>query len=258
MPAAIALKNATVTFPQLTALKEISFDIPEGKSLAVIGPSAAGKSVLLKVLAGLHRPSGGSVKIRDVDLATADKAQVEKIQHDVGMLFQQNALFDSLPVWENIAFFQIQQRIMSRSDARELAASLLSRVGLRRDTLTLFPSDLSGGMQKRVGLARALARRPKIILLDNPTAGLDPVFAAHVNNMIGMLSAETGATVVTVTTQMDVAKSRYDYLAMLHDGMLRWFGPASEVDASREAHLRQMIEGRFEGPIEMRVRKRAV
>ena len=258
MPAAIALKNATVTFPQLTALKEISFEIPEGKSLAVIGPSAAGKSVLLKVLAGLHRPSGGSVKIRDVDLATADKVRIEKIQHDVGMLFQQNALFDSLPVWENIAFFQIQQRIMSRSDARELAASLLSRVGLRRDTLTLFPSDLSGGMQKRVGLARALARRPKIILLDNPTAGLDPVFAAHVNNMIGMLSAETGATVVTVTTQMDVAKSRYDYLAMLHDGMLRWFGPASEAEASREAHLRQMIEGRFEGPIEMRVRKRAV
>lgn len=258
MSSAITLENATVAFPGLIALKEVSFDIPAGTSLAVIGPSAAGKSVLLKVLAGLHRPAGGSVKVCGVDLATADKAQIEKIQHDVGMLFQQNALFDSLPVWENIAFSQLRQRMMSRSAAKELAASLLFKVGLKRDTLTLFPSDLSGGMQKRVGLARALARQPKIILLDNPTAGLDPVFATHVNNMIEKLSVGTGATVVTVTTEMEVAKSRYDYLAMLHDGLLRWFGPTGEVDAARDAHLRQMIEGRCDGPIEMRIRKRAV
>jgi phospholipid/cholesterol/gamma-HCH transport system ATP-binding protein len=234
-------------FGSLTALDNVSLSLEAGRSLALIGPTAAGKSVLLKLIVGLYGSEQGRLLI-DGEAVGDSGARSDAMNARIGMLFQQNALFDSLPVWENIAFRPIAYG-MARDEARALAETMLPSVGLPVTTADLYPADLSGGMQKRVGFARAIATKPDILLLDNPTAGLDPILAARVDRMIGSMARESGACVISVTGNMVGITEAYDEIAVLHDGVLRWHGAAKAAETDDNAWLRQLLAGSRDGPI---------
>ena len=241
---AINIQNLTVQFGQKKAITDLTFSVGKGEVVGIIGPTAAGKTVLLKTLAGLYRPHAGAIEIGGEDISARGAGAADRI----GMLFQQNALFDSLPVWENIAFRLIADG-MDRDQARQHAEALLPRVGLPAANADLFPADLSGGMQKRVGFARAIATQPDILLLDNPTAGLDPILAARVDGMISTLARESGACVISVTSNMVGLTEAYDEIAVLHDGVLRWHGATSAAQSDDNPWLRQLLAGSRDGPI---------
>jgi phospholipid/cholesterol/gamma-HCH transport system ATP-binding protein len=234
-------------FGSLTALDNVSLSLEAGRSLALIGPTAAGKSVLLKLIVGLYGSEQGRLLI-DGEAVGDSGARSDAMNARIGMLFQQNALFDSLPVWENIAFRPIAYG-MARDEARALAETMLPSVGLPVTTADLYPADLSGGMQKRVGFARAIATKPDILLLDNPTAGLDPILAARVDRMISSMARESGACVISVTGNMVGITEAYDEIAVLHDGVLRWHGAAKAAETDDNAWLRQLLAGSRDGPI---------
>ena len=217
--------------------------------MAVIGPAASGKSVLLKLIAGLYAPDDGQIAIAGARAGTVGQRD-EALNLRIGMLFQQNALFDSLPVWENIAF-RLLMTGTPREAARAESEALLERVGLAPDTADLFPSDLSGGMQKRVGFARALATGADILLLDNPTAGLDPILAARIDRMISRLARDSGATVISVTGNMVGIQEAYDEIAVLDKGQIKWQGAAQLARTDPNPWLRQLVDGRRDGPIDV-------
>ena len=243
----LAINNVMKRFGAVSAVNGVSLQLEAGRSLALIGPTAAGKSVLLKCLVGLYAPDAGDIMI-DGDKVGVTDAPAPELNARIGMLFQQNALFDSLPVWENIAFRLIANG-MAREEARAKAEALLPKVGLPVANADLFPADLSGGMQKRVGFARAIATEPDILLLDNPTAGLDPILAARVDGMISALARESGACVISVTGNMVGITEAYDEIAVMHDGVLRWHGAAKAAQSDDNAWLRQLLDGRRDGPI---------
>ena len=243
----VKLEGISKKFGAITALNDVSLSLEAGRSMALIGPTAAGKSVLLKCLVGLYGPDSGKISIDGAPVGTSQQRS-NALNKRIGMLFQQNALFDSLPVWENIAFRLIADG-MSRDEARQHAEALLPKVGLQAANTDLFPADLSGGMQKRVGFARAIATQPDILLLDNPTAGLDPILAARVDGMISTLARESGACVISVTTNMVGITEAYDEIAVLHDGVLRWHGAASVAQSDDNPWLRQLLAGSRDGPI---------
>lgn len=245
----IKVTELTKGFGGVQALDAVSLNLEKGRSLALIGPTAAGKSVLLKCLVGLYDAEAGSIEIDGHAVGVAKKRD-EALNRRIGMLFQQNALFDSLPVWENIAFRLMQTGVMDRAAGRARAEQLLPRVGLPATTANLYPADLSGGMQKRVGFARAIATDPDILLLDNPTAGLDPILAARIDRMISELARETGATVISVTGNIVGITDAYDEIAVLHDGQLRWHGAAKAAETDANPYLRQLLAGNREGPID--------
>ena len=247
----IVIDGVSKNFGALSALDNVSLSLGAGRSLALIGPTAAGKSVLLKCLVGLYATSGGQILI-DGEAVGAATTRAHALKRRIGMLFQQNALFDSLPVWENIAF-QLIADGLPRHQARGRAEELLPHVGLPASTATLFPSDLSGGMQKRVGFARAIATQPDIVLLDNPTAGLDPILAARVDAMIGGLVHNSQTCVISVTGNMVGITEAYDEIAVLHDGVLRWHGTGKEAESDENPWLRQLLAGQRDGPITTRI-----
>jgi phospholipid/cholesterol/gamma-HCH transport system ATP-binding protein len=243
----LEVKAVSKKFPGVTALDNVSLSLAAGRSLALIGPTAAGKSVLLKCLVGLYAPDAGAICIDGEEVGDSE-SRSDALNARVGMLFQQNALFDSLPIWENIAFRPIAYGV-ARDEARAIAETLLPRVGLPVTTADLYPADLSGGMQKRVGFARAIATKPDILLLDNPTAGLDPILAARVDGMISSLARESGACVISVTSNIVGITDAYDEIGVLHDGKLRWHGNAKAAETDDNAWLRQLLAGSREGPI---------
>lgn len=231
-------------FREVAALRDVSFTLEEGEALAVIGPTGAGKSVLLKCLLGLYPIDGGRLRIGGRLAAPFPDA----LRPHIAMLFQHNALFDSLTVWENVAFAPLRRGV-ARARARAQAEDLLHKVGLSAETGALYPAALSGGMQKRVGFARTIATEAKLLLLDNPTAGLDPIMARRLESMILRLSRAAQATVITVTADMKRIAQHYDRLAVLHDGALRWCGRAQTAPQARNPWLRQLLEGRRQGPM---------
>jgi phospholipid/cholesterol/gamma-HCH transport system ATP-binding protein len=222
--------------------------VVRGESLVIIGGSGTGKSVTLKCILGILRHDRGEILIDGKPLGRIDKRAW--LRH-FGMLFQGGALFDSLTVWQNVAFRRRQARVpLSRKAARELAVEKLRRVGLGADVADLYPAELSGGMQKRVGLARAIAMDPEVIFFDEPTAGLDPIMAGVINDLIRELVEEMGATAITITHDMTTVRTVADHVAMLHGGVVRWSGPVEEMATARDPYLEQFVEGRAEGPIE--------
>lgn len=245
----IELRNIEKRFGDKAVLAGASLDVPSGRSTVLVGPSASGKTVLLKCLLGLMALDGGTVLI---DGAPSDDP--EELLGHVGVLFQQNALFDSLTVWENVAFRLMNDRGMNRRAARDLAVERLAQVGLDSAKAALHPIELSGGMQKRVAVARAMATDPDILVLDDPTAGLDPILTNHVLDLIERMVAGRGVTVLAVTGDMAAATTRFDRLAMLYDGVIRWQGETADLADATEPHVRQMVDGTADGPIRMRVR----
>ncbi len=253
----VQIKGVSKSFGGKTVLKDITANIPAGKKSVIIGPAASGKTVLLKCIAGIHTPDAGQISVNGQPVPAAGSAGHSKFMLDVGMLFQQGGLLDSLKVWENITFRLTQAMGMDRKNARDIAMEKLGKVDLPPSTADLLPSELSGGMQKRVGIARALAGAPTLLLLDEPTAGLDPITTNTINKLITRSMEEIGATVLAITSDMASVRKTYDYLFMLHEGELIWQGPVADVDSSGNQHVLQLINGRAEGPIRMRVRSRA-
>ena len=253
MSITVAARGMVKAFDGKSVLRGVDLDVPDGRSTVLVGPSSSGKSVLLKCLLGLMPMDGGSVRYGDTDLATLDKSGLERLMRDIGVLFQQNALFDSLTVWENVAFTLIHGHGMARRAARQRALETIASVGLRPEVADLSPAELSGGMQKRVALGRAIAAEPRFLVLDDPTAGLDPILTGAIVSLIRSAIERTGATALTVTSDMSIARESFDRLAMLHDGAVVWQGAAANIDESDNAHLDQLINQRADGPIQTRI-----
>jgi len=251
----ISLRGVTKAFGPKKVLQGIDLDVAPRESVVVIGGSGSGKSVLLKCILGLIQPDGGSIRIDGEETVGLGDRGRNRVMRKFGMLFQGGALFDSLRVWENVAFGPIQSDGMPPDKAREVAIAKLGAVGLGPEIGELFPSELSGGMQKRVALARAIAREPEIIFFDEPTTGLDPIMADVINDLIVKCVSDLGATAVSITHDMASARKIGHRIAMLYDGRLIWQGPVADIDRSGNAHVDQFIHGRAEGPIQMQVRR---
>lgn len=229
-------------------LRGMTLDVPRGESMVIIGGSGTGKSVALKSVLGLVTPDAGQILVDGRPAGAGDR---DAFLARFGMLFQGGALFDSLPVWQNVAFRLMRGALKRpRSEARDIAIEKLRRVGLTPDVADRLPAELSGGMQKRVGLARAIAAEPEIIFFDEPTTGLDPIMAGVINDLIREIVVEMGATAMTITHDMSSVRAIADRVAMLHGGKIRWTGPVADMDHSGDPYLAQFIHGRAEGPIE--------
>ena len=250
----IAVAGLHKSFGAKKVLRGVDLSVGTGESVVVIGGSGSGKSVLIKCILGLLRPEAGSILVDGQETVGLTGRDREKMRRPFGMLFQGSALFDSLPVWENVAFGLIQGERMARRQAKEIALNKLAAVGLEAPVGELYPAELSGGMQKRVALARAIAKEPAVIFFDEPTTGLDPIMSDVINKLIVKCVRDLGATAVSITHDMVSARHIADRIAMIHDGRIVWSGPAAEIDRSGNPYVDQFIHGRAEGPISMPVR----
>ncbi|MEM8790777.1 MAG: ATP-binding cassette domain-containing protein [Pseudomonadota bacterium] len=247
----ISMQGVTKSFGPKDVLTGVNLDVPVSKSTVIIGGSGTGKSVTLKCILGILAQDAGLITVDGDDVTKARGRKREELLDKFGMLFQGGALFDSMLVWENVAFRLLRgPRKLSKSDARDLAIEKLRRVGLTPETADLFPAELSGGMQKRVGLARAIAAEPEIIFFDEPTTGLDPIMADVINDLIREIVVEMGATAMTITHDMSSVRKIADRVAMLHEGKIQWEGPVDEIDRTDNAYVYQFVNGLAEGPIE--------
>ncbi len=245
----IRMENVHKAFGNNRVLQGMTLEVPRGTSTVIIGGSGTGKSVALKCVLGLIRPDSGKIYVDGKD--AADTGDRDAFLARFGMLFQGGALFDSLPVWQNVAFRLLRGSLKRPQDeARAIAIEKLRRVGLKPDVADRLPAELSGGMQKRVGLARAIAAEPEIIFFDEPTTGLDPIMAGVINELIREIVTEMGATAMTITHDMTSVRAIADNVAMLHGGVIQWTGPVAQMDDSGDPYLDQFIHGRAEGPIE--------
>tara|TARA_B100001173_G_scaffold31659_1_gene24641 strand:+ start:9169 stop:9915 length:747 start_codon:yes stop_codon:yes gene_type:complete len=245
----ISIKNIKKAFNQVNVLNGINLDVAKGESMVVIGGSGTGKSVLLKVILGLIQPDSGEIFLEGQSLSRNGR---EQFLERFGMLFQGGALFDSLNVWQNISFRLIRGNgRINAKEAREIAEQKLQRVGLKPEISELFPSELSGGMQKRVGLARAIASNPEIIFFDEPTTGLDPIMAGVINELIREIVVEMGVTAITITHDMASARAIGDKIAMIHNGIIQWNGRITDLEKSNDPYLIQFLNGSSNGPIKL-------
>lgn len=250
----VELRGVRKRFGEKVVLDGVDLTIQPGHSLVVIGGSGTGKSVMIKCVLGILTPDEGQIFVDGREVTHLHGGQRDPILRKFGMLFQGAALFDSLPVWENVAFGLIQGHGVSRSKAKDIAVEKLAKVGLGSDVAMLSPSELSGGMQKRVGLARAIAADPEIIFFDEPTTGLDPIMADVINDLIVSTVKDLGVTALSITHDMVSACKISDHIAMLYKGKIVWAGPTREIDHSDNAFVDQFIHGRADGPIKMEVR----
>ena len=250
----IQLIGVKKRFGSKVVLDGVDLTVDKQSSLVIIGGSGTGKSVTIKSILGIIRPDEGTILVDGQDITHIKGSARDKVMRKFGMLFQGAALFDSLPVWENVAFGLIQGHGVPRAKARDIAIAKLAKVGLSEDVAFLSPSELSGGMQKRVGLARAIAADPEIIFFDEPTTGLDPIMADIINDLIISTVKDVGATALSITHDMVSARKISDKIAMLYGGKIIWAGPTGEIDRSGNPYVEQFIHGRAEGPIKMAIK----
>ncbi len=249
----IKISGLKKAFGKKVVLDGVNLDVRKGESLVVIGGSGTGKSVLIKCIQGLMTPEQGSILVDEKEVVGISQQEKEKLHSQMGMLFQGGALFDSLTVWENVAFGLLENKKMNRKDAKNEAVRVLRQVGLAPDVADLSPSELSGGMQKRVGLARAIATRPEIIFFDEPTTGLDPIMSDVINDLIIESVKGLGATALTITHDMASARKIADRIAMLYKGKIIWQGTVKEMDKTDNPYVCQFIRGCSQGPIKVEV-----
>jgi phospholipid/cholesterol/gamma-HCH transport system ATP-binding protein len=249
----IKVRGLAKSFGLNHVLRGVDVDVQEGESLVLIGTSGSGKSLLLKCILGLQTPDAGSVVVDGIETAGYRGGERMRFIDRFGVLFQYSGLFDSLTVWQNIAFKLIQERKLAPRAAREKAAETAQSVGLSPDVVDLYPHELSGGMQKRVGIARAIITEPEFLFLDEPTAGLDPIMTKLIGQLITDCVRRLGATAISITSDMTGARQIADRIAMLHDGRIIWTGQRSEAEESGNPYVDQLIHARAQGPIEMRV-----
>ena len=253
--AKIDIRGLQKSFGANHVLRGIDLEVPAGKSLVVIGGSGSGKSVLLKSILGLVKPDRGTIKVDGRNIARQSAGDKKFVAAQTGMLFQGAALFDSLTVWENVAFRLLYGERRNRKKARDKAIDCLAQVGLAPEVGALHPSELSGGMQKRVSLARAIAADPQILFFDEPTTGLDPIMADVINNLIVERVKAIGATAISITHDMKSALKIADEIAMLYQGVIIWRGRPEELEQSGNPMVDQFVHGRADGPIQMQIRR---
>jgi phospholipid/cholesterol/gamma-HCH transport system ATP-binding protein len=248
-PAKIAIRGLEKSFGPKHVLRGLDLDVPEGESLVVIGGSGTGKSVLIKCIVGILQADGGSIRIDGQEAVGATASERDRINRKIGMLFQGAALFDSLPLWENVAFGLMSAQGVARGEAREIAIDRLAQVGMEADSADRFPAEISAGAQKRVGLARAIATEPEILFFDEPTTGIDPIMGDVIDRLIVDCVKQLGATALTITHDMESARRIGDRIAMIYEGKTVWVGPVGEVEDSGNEIVDQFIHGRIEGPM---------
>lgn len=249
----ISIRNLRKSFGKKQVLAGVDLDVYAGESLVVIGGSGTGKSVLIKCIQGLLTPDAGSIKINGTEVVGARGSEQRDFHSKMGMLFQGGALFDSLSVWENVAFALLENQKVNREKAKVEAIRVLRQVGLAPDVANLSPSELSGGMQKRVGLARAIITNPEIIFFDEPTTGLDPIMADVINDLIVESAKGLGATTLTITHDMASVRKIADRVAMLYKGKIIWQGTVKEMDKTEDPYVQQFINGCSQGPIKVEI-----
>jgi phospholipid/cholesterol/gamma-HCH transport system ATP-binding protein len=249
----IQVTGLTKGFGSNHVLQGVDLDIRDGESLVLIGTSGSGKSLLLKCILGLQTPDGGSVRVDDVETVGYRGDDRMHFIDRFGVLFQYSGLFDSLTVGQNVAFKPLQEGKLTQKAAREKAAETVRSVGLAPEVVDLYPSELSGGMQKRVGIARAIITEPEFLFLDEPTAGLDPIMTNVIGRLITECVEKLGATAISITSDMTGARQIADRIAMLHDGKIIWTGSKATAEESGNPYVDQLIHSRAHGPIEMRV-----
>ena len=254
----IRLRGVTKSFGDNHALRGVDLDVADGGSLVLFGTSGSGKTLLLKCILGIVHPDAGAIEIDGRDTVTLAGRARTAFMDRFSMLFQQGGLFDSLPIWENIAFKLINYRHMDRAEAREIALQKLTAVGLGREVGELYPAELSGGMQKRVGIARAIASEPEVVFLDEPTAGLDPIMSNRINDLILDLVQSAGTTAISITSDMNSARRIADRAAMIHEGRIIWTGATTELEDSGNEAVHQFVHKLAKGPIRMRVHARDI
>jgi phospholipid/cholesterol/gamma-HCH transport system ATP-binding protein len=243
----ITFDNIHKSFGTNNVLCGVDLIVDRGQSMVIIGGSGTGKSVLIKTVLGLVTPDNGKIFVNNQDMINAKR---DNFLSKFGMLVQGGALFDSMPVWQNVAFrLQRGHLKLPKTEARQIAIEKLQRVGLAPDVADRLPAELSGGMQKRVSLARAIAADPEIIFFDEPTTGLDPIMARVINDLIRKIVVEMGATAITITHDMTSVATIADKVAMLHDGVIKWCGTLDDMAHSGNPHVDQFIHGRAKGPI---------
>ena len=243
----IHFKNIKKSFDNNHVLRDVNLEVARGQSMAIIGGSGTGKSVLIKTVLGLIKPDSGIIIVDGIDV---NKSTHDQFLERFGMLFQGGALFDSLPVWKNVAFrLQRGSQKRPKDEAREISIEKLRRVGLGPEIADKYPAELSGGMQKRVSLARAIATDPEIIFFDEPTTGLDPIMSSVINELIREIVVELGVTAMTITHDMTSVMAIADQVAMLHDGKIQWCGSRSKLKDSGNSYVNQFIHGTAKGPI---------
>lgn len=250
----IKLVGVKKHFGSKKVLDGVDLDIYTGESLVIIGGSGTGKSVTLKCILGLLQPDKGYIEIDGKKIDPLPIKEQEKLRRQIGMLFQSGALFDSLNVWENVAFSLLQNQKMNRTEARQIAIEKLAQVGLNETVADVYPADLSGGMKKRVGLARAIATNPAVIFFDEPTTGLDPIMSDVINDLIVSTVKKLGATALTITHDMSSARKIADRIAMLYEGKIIWVGTVKELDKTTNPYVRQFVAGSANGPINVEVK----
>jgi phospholipid/cholesterol/gamma-HCH transport system ATP-binding protein len=251
----VIMEDVLKRFGKKIVLDGVSLKVKSGESLVIIGGSGSGKSVTIKCIQGILTPEKGSILIDNKEIIGLSEKESEKVNDKIGMLFQGGALFDSLTVWENVAFSLIQgKKKTPKKEAKEIAIKVLGQVGLTPDVADLYPAELSGGMQKRVGLARAVAKNPEIIFFDEPTTGLDPIMADVINELIVKCTKELGATAITITHDMASVRKIADKIAMLYKGKIIWEGTVRDMENTDNPYVRQFVRGEAQGPITMELK----
>jgi phospholipid/cholesterol/gamma-HCH transport system ATP-binding protein len=251
----IRVRGLKKAFGPKVVLDGVDLDVDQGTAMVVIGGSGTGKSVLIKSILGLVTPDEGVIEIDGEDVLKAPNGRARELRGQIGMLFQNGALFDSLPVWENVTFGLLAQKRIQRRAARDKAVEILALVGLGPDVAKLSPAELSGGMQKRVALARAIAAEPAIMFFDEPTTGLDPIMGAVIDELIVDCVKRLGSASIAITHDMASAQRIGDNAAMLYQGKLAWTGPARDLLTSTNPVVNQFTHGRADGPIKMALRR---
>ena len=245
----IEMQNVAKAFGDNQVLRDVSLSVAARESLAIIGTSGCGKSVTLKCLLGLLRADSGSIRVDGKELIHATRADLESVRRRFGMTFQFGALFDSLPIWENVTFRLRQRQRLSKTESRDIAAETITQLGLAAHVIDQYPAELSGGMQKRVALARAIADKPEVLLFDEPTSGLDPITGGVIDRLIIDSVRRLGATAITISHDMASVRRIADKVAMVHNGTIIWCGPASEMDETGIAEVDQFVHGHADGPL---------
>ena len=242
MEPVVEVENLNLIIEGRHILKDVSFQVNKGEIFTILGGSGSGKTTITKCIVGLFKPTSGTIKVFGKDITQINPLELNGLRKEIGYVFQGGALFDSLKVWENVVFYHLERSLMKEEEKlKELALTYLKMVGLEEHTLELYPSELSGGMKKRVGIARAIATQPKLVIYDEPTSGLDPITSRLIDNLIKELRDKTSSTALVVSHDMVSAFTISDRIMIIKEGEVVLIGTPQEVLTSQDPFVKEFL-----------------